>query len=377
MFVRSLTAALLLIAVFVPTARAQDQAPPAVAPPELQRELSETEKLARQILTTSTLERNQVMAKLVDRGNTDVVPALIQSLRFMRQDPWTIANALQVLTGEEIGNSWHEWILWQEDHPEIKPFDGFAEYKAWAFSQIDPDFRLFLYDGIAHDIRLEEIVWGGVRKDGIPALVNPKLIPPLAANYLTPDELVFGVAINGDVRAYPLRILDWHEMFNDVVGGIPVALAYCTLCGSGILYETTVEGREKPFVFGSSGFLYRSNKLMYDRENKLVVEPVHWCAGGRRTHRVRHRAAHPAGSDYNLGPLAGQNTPTPRCCRWKPDITATTRPAAPMPNISTGPTPCFRCKCTIQGSPLNHTCMRCATRRWKKPGRCRCSRVVQ
>ena len=279
MFVRSLTTALLLIAVFVPTARAQDQAPPAVAPPELQRELSETEKLARQILTTSTLERNQVMAKLVDRGNTDVVPALIQSLRFMRQDPWTIANALQVLTGEEIGNSWHEWILWQEDHPEIKPFDGFAEYKAWVFSQIDPDFRLFLYDAIAHDIRLEEIVWGGVRKDGIPALVNPKLIPPLAANYLTPDELVFGVAINGDVRAYPLRVLDWHEMFNDVVGGVPVALAYCTLCGSGILYETTVEGREKPFVFGSSGFLYRSNKLMYDREtnslwNQFTGAPV-------------------------------------------------------------------------------------------------------
>ena len=95
--------------------------------------------------------------------------------------------------------------------------------------------------------------------------MNPELIAPDEALYLTPDELVFGVAINGDMRAYPLRILDWHEMFNDVVGGVPVALAYCTLCGSGILYETAVDGREQPFEFGSSGFLYRSNKLMYDR----------------------------------------------------------------------------------------------------------------
>ncbi|MDH3737996.1 MAG: DUF3179 domain-containing protein [Alphaproteobacteria bacterium] len=281
-FARALVVAVaLLAAAGAPTAAqtVDPQGAPEGVPPPTSRELSDIEMQARQILTAGTLERNQVMARLVDRGNTDVVPALIQSLRFMRQDPWTIANALQALTGEEIGNSWHEWILWQEDHPELKPFEGFAEYKAWVLSQIDPNFRLFLQDGIAHDIRIEEIVWGGVRKDGIPALVNPKLIPPTVADYLTPDELVFGVAINGDVRAYPLRILDWHEMFNDVIGGVPVALAYCTLCGSGILYETTVDGRDKPFVFGSSGFLYRSNKLMYDREtnslwNQFTGAPV-------------------------------------------------------------------------------------------------------
>ncbi len=266
MLARSLTAALLLFAVSAPLAHAQDSAPSSVTPPgPTTRELSDIEEQARQIITKDTLERNAIMARLVERGDTDVVPALIQSLRFMGQDPWTITNALQVLTGEAIGASWHDWVLWQEGHPEVKPFDGFAEYKAWVFSQIDPNFRLFLYDGVAHTIRLEEIVWGGVRKDGIPALVNPAFIAPDAADYLMPDELVFGVEINGDVRAYPLRILDWHEMFNDVVGGVPVALAYCTLCGSGILYETTVDGRNQPFEFGSSGFLYRSNKLMYDR----------------------------------------------------------------------------------------------------------------
>ena len=129
------------------------------------------------------------------------------------------------------------------------------------------------------DIRLEEITWGGVKKDGIPSLDQPRMTIPEAVTYMRDDDLVFGVAINGDVRAYPLRIMGWHEMFNDVIGEVPVALAYCTLCGSGIVYETTVEGREAPFVFGSSGFLYRSNKLMFDREtnslwNQFTGKPV-------------------------------------------------------------------------------------------------------
>jgi len=73
--------------------------------------------------------------------------------------------------------------------------------------------------------------------------------------------------------------MGWHEMFNDVIGGVPVALAYCTLCGAGVLYETTVPGQGAPFVFGSSGFLYRSNKLMFDRAtdslwNQFTGKPV-------------------------------------------------------------------------------------------------------
>lgn len=240
---------------------------------------SEVQNLARQILQLGTLERNGVMAQLVDRGDTDVVPALIQSLRFLGQDPWSIVDALKILTGEDHGTRWHDWVLWQEGRPDITPFEGFDAYKSLVYSHIDPNLGAFLYAEIPHTIRLEEITWGGVIKDGIPALVNPKLIAPAEADYITADELVFGVEINGDARAYPLRMMDWHEMFNDVIGGVPVALAYCTLCGSGILFETAVAGRDTPFEFGSSGFLYRSNKLMFDREtdtlwNQFTGKPV-------------------------------------------------------------------------------------------------------
>ena len=207
-----------------------------------------------------------------------MVPGLILVMRFLR-DGADIDRTLAALTGEAPGKTWPEWALWLQAHPEILPFEGFDGFKADVMAVIDPEFRRFLYPGVAHAIRLEEILWGGVPKDGIPALTNPALITPAEATWLTADELVFGVEIDGDARAYPLRILDWHEMLNDVVGGVPVTLAYCTLCGSGILYDTRVAGRSEPFVFGSSGFLYRSNKLMYDQAthslwNQFTGRPV-------------------------------------------------------------------------------------------------------
>ncbi|MBT4906030.1 MAG: DUF3179 domain-containing protein [Rhodospirillaceae bacterium] len=268
-------AAALIIASVAPSLAQRDASP--VPGSELSN--AEVQNMVRQILQVGTLERNGLMAHLVDRGNTDVVPALIQSLRFLRHDPWTITGALDSLTGTSNGTSWNKWMLWQEGRPDIVPFDGFDAFKSWVYSNIDPNLGAFFYAGIPHTIRLEEITWGGVVKDGIPALVNPKLITPAEADYITADELVFGIEINGDTRAYPLRMMDWHEMFNDVIGGIPVALAYCTLCGSGILFETDVAGRDAPFEFGSSGFLYRSNKLMFDREtntlwNQFTGKPV-------------------------------------------------------------------------------------------------------
>lgn len=73
---------------------------------------------------------------------------------------------------------------------------------------------------------------------------------------------MFGFEIGGDARAYPLRVADWLEMVSDTVGCVPVSLAHCPLCGAGILFADRVVGRKQPFTFGSSGLLYRSNKLM-------------------------------------------------------------------------------------------------------------------
>ncbi|WP_170422681.1 DUF3179 domain-containing protein [Ruegeria arenilitoris] len=237
----------------------------------------------RSTLFGSATEFEKGMAFLRKRGNPDVVPALLTGMRFARRRGDEIAQVMRDLTGQTIGTDWFDWMLWQERNPQIIPHPSLIPFKREVLLGIDANFDVFLKpEYLQRDrmkIRLEEIAWGGVRKDGIPSLDNPALIPAARADYLKDDDLVFGVSINGDERAYPLRIMGWHEMFNEVIGGVPVALAYCTLCGSGILFETQVPGRQKPFVFGSSGFLYRSNKLMFDRQthslwNQYTGKPV-------------------------------------------------------------------------------------------------------
>ena len=238
-------------------------------------------KLSRDVLFGTFIAGAEALDQLVARGNPDVVPALILALRFASTDA-NLSNAISKLSGVPV-NGWRDAMLWQEAHPEIIPHPSYRTLKLVVLKRIDGHFMRFLGGTLSKrenlNIRLEEIVWGGVRVDGIPALNSPKLIKATDADYLRPSDLVFGVEINGDVRAYPLRIMGWHEMFNDTIGGVPVALAYCTLCGAGILFETKLPGRDKPLVFGSSGFLYRSNKLMFDREtdslwNQFTGKPV-------------------------------------------------------------------------------------------------------
>jgi hypothetical protein len=125
--------------------------------------------------------------------------------------------------GETDPNWWAEWL---GNHPEVLPPQGYAAWMGRLLSHIDSGMGAFFYDGMKSRIRLEEIVWGGVAKDGILDLINPPAVPPEQAAYLNPTDRVFGVSINGEHRAYPLRILNPHEMANDVVGGVPIALAY-------------------------------------------------------------------------------------------------------------------------------------------------------
>ena len=231
-------------------------------------------------------DRSQFLAALdviEAYGRPDIAPGLILALRFSLASKRPIVRVLEAVTGAAAGPNWFEWMLWQEDNADLVPHQSFTALKRDLFLRIDPNFADFLRPEYLRrermKIRLEEITWGGVIKDGIPSLDNPDLTDAAQATYLRPDDLVFGVAINGDARAYPLRIMGWHEMFNEVIGGVPVALAYCTLCGSGILFETRPEGRAAPLIFGSSGFLYRSNKLMFDRGtnslwNQFTGKPV-------------------------------------------------------------------------------------------------------
>jgi hypothetical protein len=113
-----------------------------------------------------------------------------------------------------------------------------------------------------HSVPLEEITSGGPPKDGIPSIDDPSFVPVAQAD-LPPQEPVMGLVIGGDARAYPLRILMWHEIVNDVVEGVPVAVTYCPLCNTGLVFDRRVDGRK--LEFGTTGKLRHSDLVMYDR----------------------------------------------------------------------------------------------------------------
>lgn len=170
-------------------------------------------------------------------------------------------------TGQRLGNDimgWQQWI-WQQPyapHPEYGAFKGL-----W-YRQIDPRFAEFFPPGVTSLIRLDEIDWGGVPPNGIPPLRYPDNLPAAEADYLDDDNIVFGIEVAGEARAYPKRILAWHEMAIDGVGGVDLTIVYCTLCGTVIPYESVAGGRH--VRFGTSGLLYRSNKLMFDEATKSL-----------------------------------------------------------------------------------------------------------
>ncbi|MDF1585580.1 DUF3179 domain-containing protein [Marinimicrococcus flavescens] len=117
-----------------------------------------------------------------------------------------------------------------------------------------------------HAIELGEIMSGGPPKDGIPAIDAPRFHPVGREEELAPQEPVIGLELGGLARAYPLRILMWHEIVNDRLGGVPVAVTYCPLCNAAIVFDRRVDGRV--LDFGTTGKLRHSDLVMYDRQTE-------------------------------------------------------------------------------------------------------------
>jgi hypothetical protein len=107
---------------------------------------------------------------------------------------------------------------------------------------------------------------GGVRKDQIPALDSPVFKPVAEVADIGPQEPVIGLVVGGLARAYPLRVLTWHEIVNDEIAGIPVAVTYCPLCNAAIVFDRRVG--DQVLDFGTTGKLRNSDLVMYDRQTE-------------------------------------------------------------------------------------------------------------
>lgn len=171
-----------------------------------------------------------------------------------------------------------------------------------------------------------EVSSGGPPPDGIPAVDKPKFVSPASVDWLSSDEPVLALEIAGEQRAYPVQIMIWHEIVNDQVAGTPVTVTYCPLCNSALAFQRRLGDRL--LTFGVSGFLYRSDLVMYDRQTESLWSQIEGRAiAGHLTGRVldrvpvqtvtwdQWRQAHPEGKvlsrdtgvdrDYGRNPYLG------------------------------------------------------------------------
>ncbi|MEQ9640835.1 MAG: DUF3179 domain-containing protein [Alphaproteobacteria bacterium] len=133
---------------------------------------------------------------------------------------------------------------------------AWADPAQWKSEWPDTDFSRTAVD-------FKDILSGGPPKDGIPAIDDPKFVA-LSEVDIPGTEPVIGLVLNGEARAYPLRVLMWHEIANDTVGGVPVSVTYCPLCNAAIVFDRRVG--ERVLDFGTTGKLRNSDLVMYDRQ---------------------------------------------------------------------------------------------------------------
>ena len=180
-----------------------------------------------------------------------------------------------------------------------------------------------------HSLPYDEFVSGGPPKDGIPAIDHPPFVSVAEARGLVPHEPVISVAIGGEARAYPLGVMIWHEIVNDTVGGMPIAVTWCPLCNSSVVFDRRAGGRT--LSFGTTGKLRNSDLVMYDRETEswwqqfggdcivgtlLGAELKYLPARVESVERFRTRFPHgrvlvppdPEGRDYGRNPYAGYDS---------------------------------------------------------------------
>lgn len=165
---------------------------------------------------------------------------------------------------------------------DMPDYPGYLGHKRSVFTNFIPGWEEIFVEG---DIAWQLVDWGGVNIDArpygttdevcdcIPAADNPEVSSAAEAKWLKGSDIIFGVVINGEARAYPRRIMEVREMVNDTLGGRDLGIPYCTLCGSAQAYFTDrlPSGVERP-ILRTSGLLIRSNKVMYDLVTQSVFD---------------------------------------------------------------------------------------------------------
>ena len=222
-------------------------------------------------------EQSEALNVIVESGDPRAAWVITDMLRFSFQNSFDLDLAVAGARLLDIELSTH--LHWNEltNHLmawDMPAFPGYIEFKRAIFTGFVPGWDELFVPG---EIDWRLVSWGGVLIDDrpfdttdvpcncIPAADNPPVLAAADAAWLDEDDIVFGIEINGEYRAYPRQIMEVREMVNDTLGGRDLAIPYCTLCGAAQAYFTDQmpDGVERP-VLRTSGLLIRSNKVMYD-----------------------------------------------------------------------------------------------------------------
>lgn len=206
-----------------------------------------------------------------------IVWALADMLRFAWRPEFTVALtdvAAKVIQTPADEIRLREALLNKMIAWDIPAYPSYLQHKRRVFTNYVPGWENLFVEG---NVDWHLVDWGGVLIDArpydatdevchcIPAADNPEVSDTAGATWLSDEDVVFGVLVNGQARAYPLRIMEVREMVNDTLGGRDIGMPYCTLCGAAQAYFTDrmPNGVERP-ILRTSGLLIRSNKIMYD-----------------------------------------------------------------------------------------------------------------
>jgi hypothetical protein len=238
-------------------------------------------------VTQSAWDRDQSLAlqEIVASKDPRIAWLISDLLRFAAGQRLTgeLRTAASALLGKDLPspNAWgsvtDHLIAWDIPAPP-----NYLEAKRAIFTNMVPGWDRIFVEG---DIDWRHVSWGGVLIDDraydttdtpcncIPAADNPEVSSAEDATWLRDDDIVFGIEINGDARAYPRRIMEVREMVNDTLGGRDLGIPYCTLCGAAQAYFTDglPDGVDRP-ILRTSGLLIRSNKVMYDVNTYSVFD---------------------------------------------------------------------------------------------------------
>ena len=198
----------------------------------------EQDPLLRVVVSQTARGDVSALEEMVQSGDPSYIPILVEFMRFafrLNVDVGdVIRNGLESLLEKYSGpqsvgedRHWGWWIEWIGQHPEVNAPSGYAKFKSDLYARLfNEEVGSFFYQGIKTRVRLEEVIWGGVDEDSIHPLNDAPVIRGDLATYLHTTDRVFGLVVDNQPRAYPHRILNLHEMANDVLGGVPIVLSY-------------------------------------------------------------------------------------------------------------------------------------------------------